>query len=161
MAHAAPDMTKANESAVLLKTLTAFRKGDFSVRMPVDWTGTSGKIADALNDILDLNQRMAKEFDRISRSVGKAGKITHRASIGSAGGAWSDCIESVNGLIGDLVQPSTEVARVIGAVAKGDLSQTMSLEVDGRPLRGEFLHTARVVNTMVDQLNSSTPWRAT
>src|SRR5208283_295387 len=69
-------------------------------------------------------------------------------------GGWAECLDSVNGLIGDLVQPSTEVARVIGSVAKGDLSQTMSLEVDGRQLRGEFLHTARVVNTMVDQLNS-------
>ncbi|MDP8981590.1 MAG: HAMP domain-containing protein, partial [Acidobacteriota bacterium] len=73
---------------------------------------------------------------------------------GSVTGDWADCVESVNSLISDLVQPSTEVARVIGAVAKGDLAQTMSLEVDGRPLRGEFLHTARVVNTMVQQLNS-------
>ena len=117
--------------------------------MPVDQTGVDGKIADALNDILELNQKMVSEFERISRAVGKEGKITQRASIGSASGAWADCVESVNSLIGDLVQPSTEVARVIGAVAKGDLSQTMSLEVDGRPLRGEFLHTARVVNTMV------------
>ncbi len=122
--------------------------------MPVDLSGTDGKIADALNEIITLNQRMVSEFDRISRTVGKDGKITQRASIGSVTGGWADCIESVNGLIGDLVQPSTEVARVIGAVAKGDLSQTMSLEVDGRPLRGEFLHTARVVNTMVEQLNS-------
>ena len=117
-------------------------------------SGVEGKIADALNDILELNEKMASALDRISRSVGKEGKIAQRASIGSASGGWADCIESVNSLIGDLVQPSTEVARVIGAVAKGDLSQTMSLEVDGRPLRGEFLHTARVVNTMVDQLNS-------
>ncbi len=122
--------------------------------MPVDESGLDGKIADTLNEILALNQRMVSEFDRISRSVGKDGKIAQRASVGSATGAWADCIDSVNSLIGDLVQPSTEVARVIGAVAKGDLSQTMSLEVDGRPLRGEFLHTARVVNTMVEQLNS-------
>src|ERR1700682_6543835 len=122
--------------------------------MPVDLVGMDGKIADALNDILELNDKTANALDRISRSVGKEGKIAQRASIGSASGGWNACIESVNSLIGDLVQPSTEVARVIGAVAKGDLSQTMSLDVDGRPLRGEFLHTARVVNTMVDQLNS-------
>ncbi len=145
---------KANESNALLKTLIAFKKGQFSVRMPVDQTGVAGKIADTLNDILELNQKLVSEFDRISRAVGKEGKITQRASIGSASGAWAETVESVNSLVGDLVQPSTEVARVIGAVAKGDLSQTMSLEVDGRPLRGEFLHTARVVNTMVDQLNS-------
>src|SRR6202140_805816 len=145
---------KTRDTNVLLETLVAFKRGDFSVRMPVDLVGMDGKIADALNDILELNDKMANALDRISRSVGKEGKIAQRASIGSASGGWAACIESVNSLIGDLVQPSTEVARVIGAVAKGDLSQTMSLEVDGRPLRGEFLHTARVVNTMVDQLNS-------
>src|SRR5579863_2787248 len=131
------------ETSVLLKTLVAFKRGDFSVRMPVDLVGMDGKIADALNDILELNEKMASALDGISRSVGKEGKIAQRASIGSASGGWAARIDSVNSLIGDLVQPSTEVARVIGAVAKGDLSQTMSLDVDGRPLRGEFLHTAR------------------
>src|ERR1700741_1288716 len=145
---------KTRETNALLETLIAFKRGEFSVRMPVDLVGMDGKIADALNDILELNDKMANALDRISRSVGKEGKIAQRASIGSASGGWAACIESVNSLIGDLVQPSTEVARVIGAVAKGDLSQTMALEVDGRPLKGEFLHTARVVNTMVDQLNS-------
>ena len=129
---------KAPEANVLLKTLIAFKKGNFSVRMPVDRTGVDGKIADALNDILDLNQKMVTEFERISRAVGKDGKITQRVSIGYASGAWAECVEAVNSLIGDLVQPSTEVARVIGAVAKGDLSQTMSVEVEGRPLRGEL-----------------------
>src|SRR6476646_4935257 len=142
------------ETNKLLETLVAFKRGNFSVRMPVDLVGMDGKIADALNDILELNEKMANALDGISRSVGKEGKIAQRASIGNASGSWADCFDSINSLIGDLVQPSTEVARVIGAVAKGDLSQTMSLEVDGRPLRGEFLHTARVVNTMVDQLNS-------
>src|ERR1700731_3625195 len=142
------------ETNKLLETLIAFKRGNFSVRMPVDLVGTDGKIADALNDILELNEKMASALDLISRAVGKEGKIAQRASIGSASGGWANCIDAVNSLIGDLVQPSTEVARVIGAVAKGDLGQTMSLEVDGRPLMGEFLHTARVVNTMVDQLNS-------
>jgi methyl-accepting chemotaxis protein len=149
-----PKGPAAQETNKLLETLIAFRRGNFSIRMPVDLVGMNGKIADALNDILELNEKMANALDGISRSVGKEGKITQRASIGSASGGWAACIDSVNSLIGDLVQPSTEVARVIGAVAKGDLSQTMSLDVDGRPLRGEFLHTARVVNTMVDQLNS-------
>ncbi len=149
-----PAVQADKATSILLKTLIEFRKGNFRARMPVDLTGIDGKVADVLNDILDLNQRMVKEFDRISRTVGKEGKIDQRASIGSTTGDWTRCFESVNSLIGDLVQPSTEVARVIGSVAKGDLSQTMSLEVDGRPLRGEFLHTARVVNTMVDQLNS-------
>ena len=146
--------SKTRETNLLLTTLVAFKRGNFSVRMPVHEIGVPGKIADTLNEILELNQKMVSEFARISKAVGKDGRITQRASIGSVTGAWSDCVESVNSLIADLVQPSTEVARVIGGVAKGDLSQTMSLEVDGRPLRGEFLHTARVVNTMVQQLNS-------
>ena len=147
-------VTDALDTSTLLKTLIAFRDGDFSARLPVDQTGLAGKIADTLNDIFKLNERMASEFSRISSAVGKEGKINQRASLGSASGRWAECLDSVNGLIGDLVQPSTEVARVIGSVAKGDLSQTMALEVDGRSLKGEFLHTARIVNTMVAQLNS-------
>jgi len=150
----AQSMTDTLDTSTLLKTLIAFRDGDFSVRLPVDQTGIAGKISDTLNEIFKLNERMASEFGRISSAVGKEGKINQRASMGSVSGDWSECLDSVNGLIGDLVQPSTEVARVIGAVAKGDLSQNMALEVDGRSLKGEFLHTARVVNTMVAQLNS-------
>jgi len=138
----------------LLKVLTAFKRGDFSVRMPEDGVGLGGKIADTLNEVLELNENMCGEFERISRVVGKEGKITQRAAMGSNTGGWRSCVDSVNGLISDLVQPSTEVARVIGAVARGDLSQGMSTEVDGRQLKGEFLRTAKVVNTMVEQLNS-------
>ncbi|MBV9746893.1 MAG: methyl-accepting chemotaxis protein, partial [Acidobacteriia bacterium] len=142
------------DTALLLRTLVAFQKGDFSVRMPVDQTGVPGKIADTLNAILEMNDRMREELGRISNAVGKEGRITQRASIGASAGGWAACVDSVNELIGDLVRPSIEVARVIGAVAEGDLSQTMTLEVDDRALKGEFLHTARVVNTMVEQLNS-------
>src|SRR3954454_10597994 len=148
------DAVDTLDASLLLHTLIAFKDGDFSARMPVDQTGLAGKVNDALNDIFRLNARMASEFARISNAVGKEGRISQRASLGPVSGGWADAVDSVNGLIGDLVQPSTEVARVIGAVAKGDLSQTMALDVDGRPLKGEFLHTARVVNTMVEQLNS-------
>src|SRR6185503_14777460 len=138
----------------LLQVLVAFKRGDFSVRMPVDCTGVAGKVADALNEVIELNENMCKEFERISRVVGKEGKISQRAALGVTTNGWRACIDAVNGLITDLVQPSTEIARVIGAVAKGDLSQGMPMEVDGRPLKGEFLRTAKVVNTMVGQLNS-------
>jgi HAMP domain-containing protein/signal transduction histidine kinase/DNA-binding response OmpR family regulator len=138
----------------LLKTLMAVRKGDFSVRMPVDKTGMAGKTSDALNDIIEMNERMAKELQRIGTVVGKEGRITQRASLGDVSGSWAACIDSVNTLVTDLAQPTTEVARVIGQVARGDLSQTMSLEIDGRPLKGEFLRTGKLVNTMVDRLGS-------
>ncbi|HVX11816.1 MAG TPA: HAMP domain-containing protein [Pirellulales bacterium] len=138
----------------LLAALTALKKGDFRVRLPSDLTGIDGKIADTFNDVIELNQRMANELERLSRVVGKEGRLTQRASIGSLSGAWADSIDSVNALIGDLVYPTTEIARVIGAVAKGDLSQTMAMETEGRPLKGEFLRTAKTVNTMVEQLSS-------
>src|ERR1700682_917663 len=137
----------------LLSALVSFKNGDFSVRLPADKTGVGGKVYDVLNEIFAQNQLMTEEFARISNSVGKEGRITQRAAVQAKGG-YKACVESVNSLITDLVQPSTEVARVIGAVAKGDLTQKMALEVEGRSLKGEFLHTARVVNTMVDQLNS-------
>src|SRR6266849_1296456 len=137
----------------LLNALVSFKNGNFSVRLPADRTGVGGKVYDALNEIFQQNEQMTVEFARVSNAVGKEGKITQRAAITAKGG-YTACVESVNSLISDLVQPSTEVARVIGAVAKGDLTQTMALEVEGRSLKGEFLHTARVVNTMVDQLNS-------
>ncbi|WP_342378451.1 HAMP domain-containing protein [Myxococcus stipitatus] len=142
------------DSRQLLRVLTAVRKGDFSVRMPVDKVGNAGKVADSLNEIIELNERMAHEFERIGSVVGKEGRITQRAHLMSALGSWADCVESVNTLVADLVQPTTEMGRVIGAVAKGDLSQTMALEVDSRPLKGEFLRTARLVNGMVEQLGA-------
>ena len=138
----------------LLTALTALRKGDFSVRLPLDWVGTAGKIADAFNDVVERNDRMANELERISLVVGKEGKIGQRASIGDVSGSWADSVASVNTLISDLVHPTSETARVIGAVAKGDLAQTMALEIEGRPLEGEFLRTAKTVNTMVNQLSS-------
>ncbi|MBD1891230.1 HAMP domain-containing protein [Coleofasciculus sp. FACHB-SPT9] len=152
-APATPD-TDNLDAKQLLRTLVAVKKGDFSVRMPIDQTGMAGKIADTLNDIIEMNQRMATELERISTVVGKEGKIAQRASIGTAGGSWSASVDSVNTLITDLVQPTAETARVIRAVANGDLSQRIAPEIEGRALQGEFLQTAQVVNTMVDQLSS-------
>ncbi|MDQ6787349.1 MAG: HAMP domain-containing protein [Acidobacteriota bacterium] len=138
----------------LLSILTAVRKGEFSNRMPNDQTGITGKIYDALNDIIEKNEQLCSELARVSEVVGRQGKITQRAEMNHAGGGWASCIKSVNTLITDLAQPTTEVARVIGAVAEGDLSQNFNLEIDGRPLRGEFLRTGKTVNTMVTQLGA-------
>ncbi|MEX0653377.1 MAG: HAMP domain-containing protein [Phycisphaeraceae bacterium] len=140
----------------LLKALTALKKGDFTARLPVDLSGLDGKIADTFNDVTELNQRMADELKQLSTAVGKEGRISQRASFGEVTGAWADSADSVNALITNLVHPTRETARVIGAVAQGDLSQTMALEIEGRPLQGEFLRTARTVNRMVSQLGSFT-----
>src|SRR5499427_2201251 len=154
MPNTASAKTPTLDSHRLLAALRAFRKGDFSVRLPVGLTGTDGEIAEAFNEVVELNQRMTREFERLGDVVGKDGKIGHRAKLPNAAGSWVSNVETVNNLIGDLVQPTAEMARVIGAVARGDLSQTMLLEIEGRPLRGEFLRIGKVVNTMVGQLGS-------
>ena len=144
----------ALDTKALLQVLTAVKKGDFSVRLPSGWTGIDGKIADTLNDIIDLLADSATEMDRVSRVVGKEGRLTQRATLPAAGGAWKSRVNAVNHLIEDLVRPTTEMARVIGGVAKGDLTQTVALEAEGQPLRGEFLRTAKMVTAMVKQLDA-------
>ncbi len=146
--------TDSIDKVQLLKALTSLKKGDFSTRLPLEWTDLDGKIADAFNEVVEMNQRLSEELERISRVVGKEGKLSQRATLGDAGGSWAGLVDSVNTVISDLVWPTSEMARVIGAVADGDLSQTMALEIENRPLRGEFLNTARTVNTMVSQLGS-------
>ncbi|MEO5666777.1 MAG: HAMP domain-containing protein, partial [Bdellovibrionota bacterium] len=139
---------------MLLFTVKAVRKGEFSTRMPIGQEGIVAEIGEVLNDIIELNENMASEFLRVRNIVGQEGKMTERVSIGSVKGAWATSVESVNSLIADLVQPTTEMARVITSVAKGDLSQKMFLEIDGRSVKGEFLRIGNTVNAMVDQLNS-------
>src|SRR5215207_7020870 len=139
---------------MLLSVLTAVKKGDFTSRLPDDEIGITGKIYDALNEIIEKNEQLTSELGRISEVVGREGKIQQRAALNQATGGWASCISSVNTLITDLAQPTTEVARVIGAVAEGDLSQNFNLEIDGRPLKGEFLRTGKTVNTMVAQLGA-------
>jgi len=138
----------------LLAALVALKKGDFSTRLPSDWTGMAGKIADTFNDIVETNQLIEESISGVSRVVGREGRLTERALMTRGTGGWATMVKSVNTLIDDLVRPTTEMARVIGAVAKGDLSQTMTLEVDGRPLKGQFMRSALTANTMVDQLAS-------
>ncbi len=138
----------------LLEVLQAFERGDFSVRMRKDLTGLSGKVADTLNAILEHNETIATELQRLESEVGTEGKLSQRAAQNGSRGQWGSVIQSINTLLDDLVRPINETSRVIGAVARGDLTQEMNLEVEGRPLQGEFRRTARTVNTMVDQLGS-------
>jgi len=141
------------DQRVVLRVLEAVRGGDFSARLPSDWAGSAGKIAAAFNDIIEGNERLEREIRRLTRQVGKEGQVTQTATRRGAG-AWAATLDAVTEFAEDLARPNTEIARVISAVAKGDLSQTMPLEIDGRPLQGQFLTTARTVNTMVGQLNA-------
>src|SRR5690348_3861674 len=140
----------------LLRALHAVRDGDFSARLPSDQTGLAGKVADTFNEIVTSAERLARELARAGQIVGKDGKTRHRMSSDRRPGAWGAMEGSVNTLIDDLLWPTTEVTRTIASVAKGDLSQTMRLEVDGRPLKGEFLRSATIVNTMIQQMSAFT-----
>ncbi|MGN6082557.1 HAMP domain-containing protein [Trinickia sp.] len=142
----------ARTSAVL-SSLAALQKGE-AATLPLNWEGVHGKVAHTFNEVVEQNVRMSEELGRLSRVVGKEGRLKERAALPYARGFWGDSIDAVNSLIADLVHPTSEVARVIGAVAQGDLSKSMALEADGRALQGEFLRTAKTINTMVEQLGT-------
>jgi HAMP domain-containing protein/signal transduction histidine kinase/ActR/RegA family two-component response regulator len=138
----------------LVEVLKAIKQGDFSVRFDYGKHGVLGRAGELLNDVIGMNEHTTNELVRVGKIVGQEGKMHERASAGPAKGQWAIGLNSVNQLIADLVAPTNEVARVITAVARGDLSQKMVLEIEGRPVRGEFLRIGTTVNSMVDQLNS-------
>jgi HAMP domain-containing protein/CheY-like chemotaxis protein/signal transduction histidine kinase len=140
------------ELSVILASLQTVRDGDFSARLPGTWTGIAGKIADTFNEIVAANQHMAGELKRVGHVVGKEGKTRERTRFHESRGAWGEMEISVNTLVEDLLRPTAEVTRAIAAVAQGNLTQTVQMEVDGRPLEGEFLRSANIVNTMIQQL---------
>jgi HAMP domain-containing protein len=151
---APPPATSGSEEELreLLRVFVAVRRGDFAVRLPGHWTGLVGKIADAVNDVVEANQKMAEQLERVGQSVGKQGKTRQRVRFPAQTGAWVEMETSINTLIDDLLWPTTEVTRALAAVAQGDLSQNVRLDVDGRPLQGEFLRSATIVNSMIKQL---------
>ncbi|WP_426755334.1 HAMP domain-containing protein [Myxococcus sp. Y35] len=139
----------------LLAALRSVQAGDFSVRLPeADDDPVMEDIANAFNAVVSLNAALTQEVVRVERVVGREGRMGERVSLGDVRGDWAHSIHSINSLIGDLVQPTTEVARVLVAVAQGDLTQKMALEIDGQPVKGEFLRIGTTVNAMLDQLNS-------
>ena len=141
-------MSDTFDTTTLLGFLAQVKSGDFTARMPLEWTGVAGKVADGLNDLVIANQAMGAELARVSQVVGKQGRLSERVHIGDATGRWSASVESVNSLIDDVVRPTIEMQRVIGAVADGDLSKKVSGEVGG-----DMLELKNTINAMVDQLN--------
>jgi HAMP domain-containing protein/signal transduction histidine kinase/DNA-binding response OmpR family regulator len=151
LSAATSELSAADLNAILA-SLQTMRNGDFSVRLPGSWTGVAGKLADTFNDIVTANQQMANELKRVGQAVGKEGRTRERIRFSQPTGAWGEMEVSVNTLVDDLLRPTTEVTRAIAAVAQGNLTQTVRLDVDGRPLEGEFLRSATIVNTMIQQL---------
>jgi len=154
VAHESHAVIQADEMTMILTALTQLKRGDAKVRLPYHGAGAFGKVAEVFNDLVEQSAMMADELSRLSQVVGKEGKLKKRAALPNAHGFWADSVEQINSLIDDLVHPNNEVARVIGAVAQGDLSKSMALELDGRPLEGEFLRTAKTINKMVEQLGN-------
>jgi HAMP domain-containing protein/CheY-like chemotaxis protein len=142
------------ELETLLAAMRDMRDGDFEVRIPRSADPLMGEIVDAFNGIAERNERLASEVVRVSTTIGREGQMNERASIGRATGGWATMTSSLNSLIIDLASPTTEVARVLTAVAEGDLSQKMVLEIDGKSVQGEFLRIGTTVNKMVDQLSA-------
>jgi signal transduction histidine kinase/CheY-like chemotaxis protein/HAMP domain-containing protein len=136
------------DESVLLDVLAELERGDFSVRMPLGWTGVAGKIADRLNNVIAANETLGSELAKVSRVVGKEGKLSQRLVLPGSDRVWHESAESVNSLIEDLVRPTSEMQRVVGAVADGDLSKKITGDV-----HGEMLELKNTVNAMVDQLN--------
>ncbi len=152
-----PPADGSGDDPALIELEQALRRaaaGDFGIRLAADRTDAVGRLQSAYNELAQRNSALEAELVRVARIIGREGRMTERASLDGADGAWRTTIGSVNGLIDDLVRPTTEVARVIVAVAEGDLSQKMALEIEGRPVKGEFARIGATVNSMVDQLSS-------
>ena len=153
--HGEPPITPNSDvdakSRRVLAAMMAFAGGDFKTRLPNEWTGTDARIAEFFNRAIANAERVVDEAERLKVTVGKEGRLAQRMSSPGALGGWAKQVDSFNTLIDDLVRPTNDIARTIGAVAKGDLGQSMELQVDGRPLKGEFLRSARLVNSMIEQ----------
>src|SRR5439155_969807 len=123
-------------------------------RLPAAGTGIGADLRRAFNELADRREAFSKEITRVGRVIGREGRLTERAKAPAESGHWHDTTVAINTLIDELVRPTTEVARVIDAVADGDLSQKMQLTIEGRPVKGEFRRIGTTVNAMVDQLSS-------
>jgi HAMP domain-containing protein/CheY-like chemotaxis protein len=138
----------------LLTALHAELAGDFGHRLPVRGDGILRELAETFNAVAERHELWAKELARVSRAVGREGRLTERASVREAAGGWETKLTAINSLIDDLARPIGEISRVIDAVATGNLSEKIALTIEDRPLKGEFLRIGKTVNAMVDQLSS-------
>ena len=136
----------------LLSAMKGVHSGDFSVQLPLHWDGIEGKLAASFNEIIASNRQLATELARVGQKVGRQGQTRQRVAPANRRGAWAEMEQSVNHLIDDLVRPVETITEAMAGVAKGDLTRTVPLEADGRPLQGEFLRSANIVNRMIEQM---------
>ncbi len=133
----------------LLAGLTAVRDGDFGTRLPDDADGLMGDIGKVFNGMVDQLSVFTSEVTRVAREVGTEGALGGQAQVPGVSGTWADLTDSVNAMAGNLTAQVRNVAQVTTAVAKGDLSQKITVDA-----RGEILELKNTINTMVDQLSA-------
>src|SRR5207248_913110 len=114
------------DNSQLLRALMAFKRGDFSVRLPDDWTGVAGKI---VNTMVDQLGAFASEVTRVAREVGTEGKLGGQAKVKGVAGTWKDLTENVNLMAGNLTAQVRNIATVTTAVANGDLTKKITVDV--------------------------------
>ncbi|NUP61977.1 MAG: HAMP domain-containing protein [Nonomuraea sp.] len=144
-----PGEVGESELRQLLGGLTAVRDGDFRTRLPEDADGLLGEIASVFNGMVDQLSLFTSEVTRVAREVGTDGRLGGQADVPAVSGTWKDLTESVNAMAGNLTDQVRSIAQVTTAVARGDLSQKITVHA-----RGEILELKNTVNTMVDQLSS-------
>ncbi|MGZ8471367.1 MAG: HAMP domain-containing protein, partial [Gemmatirosa sp.] len=130
------------------------RDGDFTYRLGRSRDPEIAEVFDLFDDVAALHSGLNDEIVRVSRTVGREGQMGERVALAGATGGWGVTVDALNALIADMLQPTIEVGRVLSAVAEGDLSQKMVLEMSGRSVQGEFLRIGNTVNKMVDQLRA-------
>uniref|UniRef100_UPI0011E4CB56 HAMP domain-containing protein n=1 Tax=Streptomyces sp. WAC05950 TaxID=2487419 RepID=UPI0011E4CB56 len=138
-----------SELRQLLAGLTAVRDGDFRTRLPDGADGLLGEIATVFNGMVNQLSLFTSEVTRVAREVGTEGTLGGQADVPGVGGAWLDLTDSVNFMAGNLTAQVRSIAQVATAVAKGDLSQKITVTA-----RGEILELKETINTMVDQLSA-------
>ncbi|MBJ6983878.1 HAMP domain-containing protein [Luteimonas sp. MC1750] len=148
------DARGGSDSAMqqMLSALQAMAQGDFSVELPGHWEGLEGRLADAFNTVARSNRGLALELARVGEKVGREGLTRQRIGLPNRHGSWGGMEDSFNELVDDLVRPVATITEAIAGVAKGDLTRSVPLEADGRPLQGEFMRSATIVNRMIEQM---------
>jgi HAMP domain-containing protein/signal transduction histidine kinase/ActR/RegA family two-component response regulator len=150
-----PDEEQTADEAPLERLLAAVQdlgEGNFRRRVVLQGDGIPAQLAAAFNAIAERNQRLVSELLRVRTSVGREGRLDERLAAEVGPGGWTTAVDVVNGLIEDVTRPTIELNRVLGAVAAGDLSQPMSLQLGGLPLHGEFADLGNTVNGLLEQL---------
>ncbi|MGH3001403.1 MAG: HAMP domain-containing protein, partial [Gaiellaceae bacterium] len=153
-AAASTNAVAAADLQPLLEALRAAARGESGIRLDARKRGVAGQLARAFNELTQTRERTTEEIARVATVIGREGRLTERADTKRTKGSWRTSLEAVNTMVDDLSRPTLEVARVIDAVADGDLDQKMQLKIGGRPVKGEFLRIGKTVNAMVDQLSS-------